>query len=148
MGYRRLDISWGGDAEIFLAVERSAQQRGIGSFILASLEDEAARRGINYVFNVIRDHAQRVYVHDWLVVRGVRGAIDGDLRKRVVGSAEPDHEGEIREETYPEATSQQEARARARRTRAATWTSRSTSTEFRAARESLLISGQRALRRD
>lgn len=110
VGYGRLDISWGGDAEILLAVDRSAQQRGIGSFVLASLEAEAERRGINYVYNVIRDHAQREYVHDWLVVRGFRGAIDGDLRKRVVGSAEPDQEGEIRQEPHPEPASQQDAR--------------------------------------
>ena len=84
VGYGRLDIGWGGDAEILLAVDPARQEQGIGSFVLAHLEDEAAGRGLNYVYNVIREHEQRDLVHDWLVVRGFRGATDGDLRKRVV----------------------------------------------------------------
>jgi GNAT superfamily N-acetyltransferase len=83
LGYGRLDIGWGGDAQILLAVDPSRQEEGVGSFVLAHLEDEAAARGINHVYNTIRDHEQRDLVHDWLVVRGFRGAVDGDLRKRV-----------------------------------------------------------------
>ncbi len=86
LAYGRLDIGWGGDAQVLLAVDPSRQAEGIGSFLLARLEDEAAARGINYVYNSIREHEQRDLVHDWLVVRGFRGAVDGDLRKRV-GSA-------------------------------------------------------------
>jgi GNAT superfamily N-acetyltransferase len=86
VGYGRLDISWGGDAEVLLAVDPERQQQGVGSFVLAGLEREALARGINYVYNAIREHEQRDLVHDWLVVRGFRGAVDGDLRKRV-GSA-------------------------------------------------------------
>lgn len=90
VGYGRLDIGWGGDAEILLASDPDRQRQGIGSFILGQLEAEAARRGINYIHNRIREHDQRDFVHDWLVVRGFRGAIDGDLRKRVtVREAEP-----------------------------------------------------------
>jgi hypothetical protein len=55
----------------------------VGSYVLARLEQEAAERGINYVYNSIRDHAGNELVHDWLVVRGFRGPLDGDLRKRV-----------------------------------------------------------------
>jgi GNAT superfamily N-acetyltransferase len=83
VGYGRLDTTWGGDAEILLAVAPERQERGVGSFILDRLDEEAARRGINYVRNRIRDHAQRDMVHDWLVVRGFRGPVDGDLRRRV-----------------------------------------------------------------
>ena len=42
VGYGRLDIGWGGDAEILLAVDPERQEAGIGSFVLARLEDEAA----------------------------------------------------------------------------------------------------------
>ncbi len=45
VGYGRLDIGWGGDAEILLAVDPGRQQEGIGSFVLAGLEDEAGSRG-------------------------------------------------------------------------------------------------------
>jgi GNAT superfamily N-acetyltransferase len=83
VGYGRLDTTWGGDAEILLAVAPDRQEAGVGSFILARLEQEAASRGINYVHNRIREHEQRDLVHDWLVVRGFRGPVDGDLRKRV-----------------------------------------------------------------
>ena len=83
VGYGRLDTTWGGDAEILLAVAPDRQQAGVGSFILARLEDEAAARGINYIHNRIRDHDQRDLVHDWLVVRGFTGSVDSDLRKRV-----------------------------------------------------------------
>jgi len=83
VGYGRLDIGWGGDAEILLAVDPQRQQHGIGSFVLEHLEQEAAGRGLNYVYNTIREHEGRELVHDWLVVRGFRGAVDGDLRKRV-----------------------------------------------------------------
>lgn len=83
LAYARLDIGWGGDAQILLAVDPARQEEGVGSFVLARLEDEAAARGINYVYNTIREHEQRDLVHDWLVVRGFRGPVDGDLRKRV-----------------------------------------------------------------
>ena len=90
LAYGRLDIGWGGDAQILLAVEPTRQEEGVGSFVLARLEDEAAARGINYVYNTIGEHAQRDLVHDWLLVRGFSGAVDGDLRKRVGSTpAEP-----------------------------------------------------------
>ena len=75
VGYGWLDATWGGDAEILLAVDASAQHQGVGSFVLGRLEDEAARRGLNYVYNTVRDaHPQRDDVHDWLAVRGYRGS--------------------------------------------------------------------------
>lgn len=83
VGYGRLDTTWGGDAEILLAVAPDRQERGVGTFILDRLEAAATDRGINYIHNRIRDHSHRDVVHDWLVVRGFRGPVDGDLRKRV-----------------------------------------------------------------
>ncbi len=85
VGYGWLDATWGGDAEILLAVEASAQKHGVGSFVIGKLEDEAARRGLNYVYNTVRDsHPQRDDLHDWLAVRGYRGGTsDTTLRKRV-----------------------------------------------------------------
>lgn len=83
VGYGRLDTTWGGDAEVLLAVAPDQQERGVGSFILFQLEQEAAAREINYIHNRIREHESRDFVHDWLVVRGFKGSVDGDLRKRV-----------------------------------------------------------------
>lgn len=87
-GYGWLDATWGGDAEILLAVDASSQQQGVGSFVIGKLEEEAARRGLNYVYNTVRDaHPRRDDLHDWLAVRGYRGPAGGQgdtaLRKRV-----------------------------------------------------------------
>lgn len=88
VGYGWLDATWG-DAEILLAVDASSRSRGVGSFVLDRLEDEAARRGLNYVYNTVRaTHPDRDGLHDWLAVRGYRGGTpSGDqgttLRKRV-----------------------------------------------------------------
>jgi len=85
VGYGWLDATWGGDAEVLLAVDASARQRGVGSFVIARLEDEAASRGLNYVYNTVRStHPDRDVLHDWLAVRGYRGGTsDTTLRKRV-----------------------------------------------------------------
>ena len=85
VGYGGLDATWGGDAEILLAVDASARQQGAGSFIIGRLEQEAASRGLNYVYNTVRDsYPQRDDLHDWLAVRGYRGGTsDTTLRKRV-----------------------------------------------------------------
>jgi GNAT superfamily N-acetyltransferase len=85
VGYGWLDATWGGDAEILLAVDASWQEKGVGSFIIGRLEDEAASRGLNYVYNTVREqHPQRDDLHDWPAVRGYRGGTrDTTLRKRV-----------------------------------------------------------------
>ena len=89
VGYGWLDATWGGDAEILLAVDPSLQHSGAGSFILAELEHEAARRGLNYVYNTIREtHPDREVLHDWLSIRGYKGSsTDTALRKHVEVSA-------------------------------------------------------------
>lgn len=85
VGFGWLDATWGGDAEILLAVNPSSQQSGVGTFILGQLEREAAKRGMNYVYNTVREtHPGREVVHDWLAVRGYWGSSsDTTLRKRV-----------------------------------------------------------------
>jgi GNAT superfamily N-acetyltransferase len=101
VGYGRLDTTWGGDAEILLAVDPAHQRQGAGSFILARLEEEADARGINYVHNTIREHDERDLVHDWLVVRGFRGPSDQVLRKRVGSTpAQPEHHSPTKAEPY------------------------------------------------
>jgi GNAT superfamily N-acetyltransferase len=90
VGYGWLDATWGGDAEILLAVDAGARRRGVGSFVISHLEDEAASRGLNYVYNTVRDsHPDRDDLHDWLAVRGYRGSTtDTTLRKRVGADAQ------------------------------------------------------------
>lgn len=85
VGYGWMDSTWGGDTEILLAADPAAQGRGVGSFVMAHLEREAARRGMNYVYNTVREtHPDRERVHDWLLVRGYEGnERDASLRKRV-----------------------------------------------------------------
>jgi GNAT superfamily N-acetyltransferase len=85
IGYGWLDDVWG-DAEILLAVEKSARGTGAGRFMLARLEDEAAARGLNYVLNVVHDtHPDRPAVTAWFRAHGFTGSDDGQLRKRVTG---------------------------------------------------------------
>lgn len=85
VGYGWMDSTWGGDTEILMAVDPDRQGEGIGTFVMTHLEWEAAQRGINYVYNTVRDtHPDRDQVHDWLMVRGYRGnERDASLRKRV-----------------------------------------------------------------
>lgn len=90
VGYGWLDSTWGGDTEILLAVDPACEGTGVGSFVLQAIEQEAAARGSNYVFNTVRDsHPHRDDVRDWLLVRGYRGdERDATLRKRV-GPVDP-----------------------------------------------------------
>ena len=53
VGYGWLDAVWG-DAEILLATEIDRQGQGIGGFALDQLAREAAARGLNYIYNVVR----------------------------------------------------------------------------------------------
>lgn len=84
VGYGWMEIGWDG-AEILLAVDPDARGRGVGSFVIDRLEQEAAARGVNYVYNAVAPtHPDRDTMHDWLGVRGYRGDdTDRLLRKRV-----------------------------------------------------------------
>ena len=85
VGYGWLDDVWG-DAEILLAVDAAERGSGVGAFVLAHLEEEAAARGLNYVLNVVREsHPDRVRVTGWFEAHGFTPAEDGRLRKQVRG---------------------------------------------------------------
>ena len=81
VGYGWFDVVWG-DAEILLVVAPGAQKRGIGRFILDNLTQEAASRGLNYVYNIVRpSHPQAEQVTAWLAKRGFRPGQDGCLMR-------------------------------------------------------------------
>jgi len=83
VGYGWLDAVWG-DAEILLAVAPADQGRGVGSFILEHLQTEARERGLNYLYNVVREtHPQRAAVTAWLERHGFQPSADGALRRAV-----------------------------------------------------------------
>lgn len=79
LGYGWLDVNWG-DAEILLATAKEANGRGIGTFILDQLENEAQTRGLNYLFNAVRPtHPEGEKVSEWLKKRGFTASEDGRL---------------------------------------------------------------------
>ena len=87
VGYGWMDCTWG-DAEILLAVSASARQRGVGTFILDRLAQEAAERGVNYLLNEVRTtHPDRAGITEWLEQRSFARASDGRLMRRVVHAA-------------------------------------------------------------
>ena len=87
VGYGWLDTTWG-DAEILLAVAPSEQRRGVGSYILERLEQEAVAAGLNYMDNAVRaTHPDGAGVTAWLLKRGFEPADEGRLRRRVGGAA-------------------------------------------------------------
>jgi N-acetylglutamate synthase-like GNAT family acetyltransferase len=83
VGYGWLELTWG-DAEILLAVAPDRRGRGIGSFILENLENEAQTQGLNYLCNIVRpNHPEKMAVTRWLRERRFEEAEDGYLRRRV-----------------------------------------------------------------
>ena len=87
VGYGWLDVVWG-DAEILLAADPSAHKRGIGTFILSRLDEEARARGLNYLYNMVRPtHPRAAEVTAWLERRGFQGSEDGRLLRGVKRSA-------------------------------------------------------------
>jgi GNAT superfamily N-acetyltransferase len=78
-----MDINWA-DGEVLVAVDPSAQGRGVGSFVLQRLEDEARARGVNYLYNVIPPgHAEPFRLAAWLARHGYTPHGDGLLRASV-----------------------------------------------------------------
>lgn len=89
LGLGWLDMGWG-EAEIQVAVDPDAQQNGVGSYVLDRLEQEAADRGLNYVYiTVSRTHPRRDVVLDWLTARGYQGAADDPALRKRVGTPRP-----------------------------------------------------------
>ena len=84
VGFGWMDLSWG-DAEILLAVDPSSRAHGVGTFILDRLEDEAARQGINYLYNVVPvAHPDKEGLRLWLIRRSFIPSHAGGLLKRAV----------------------------------------------------------------
>src|SRR2546430_3139088 len=78
-GYGWLDTEWG-DARITFMVAPGRRGRGVGSFILERLEDEAAARGPNYIYNVVPDtHPDRPRVRNRLSPPRLHQAPPGPL---------------------------------------------------------------------
>jgi GNAT superfamily N-acetyltransferase len=89
LGYGRLDDTWG-DAEILVVAAPAARGTGVGAFVLERLEQEAAARQLNYVYNVVPTrHPDGETVRDWLTAHGFAATEVGELRKRVAAGATP-----------------------------------------------------------
>ena len=87
VGYGWMDCTWG-DAEILLAVDPAGRARGVGTFILDQLEKEAAARGLNYLYNIVRPtHPDRVAVAEWLRRRRFEPSHDDEQLTRRVRTA-------------------------------------------------------------
>lgn len=83
VGYGWMDCTWG-DAEILLAVDPARRGERIGAFVLERLAEEAASRGLNYLYNAVRPtHPEREGVTRWLESRGFAPSGDGLLKRRV-----------------------------------------------------------------
>jgi GNAT superfamily N-acetyltransferase len=83
-GYGWLDSEWG-DARITFFVAPGQRGRGIGDFILEHLEDEAATRGLNYIYNVVPEsHPDGAWIRNWLSTHGFHETSRGQLRRQVV----------------------------------------------------------------
>ncbi len=83
VGYGWLDSEWG-DAQISFFVAPDRRGAGVGAFILDKLEDEARRRGLNHIYNVVPDsHPDRRWMTHWLTLHGFRDSGRGELRRHV-----------------------------------------------------------------
>ncbi|MEJ2866198.1 GNAT family N-acetyltransferase [Actinomycetospora sp. OC33-EN08] len=81
--FGRLDDTWG-DAEVLVAVVPAFRGRGVGSWAMNRLTDEAAARQLNYVYNVVpENHPDREGVAAWLAAQGFDARDTGELRRRV-----------------------------------------------------------------
>jgi len=84
-GYGWLDLVWG-DAEILLATDPVARRRGVGSFILERLGEESRARGVNHMYNRVREtHPDAQALTRWLFQRGFAASSeDGRLLRAEV----------------------------------------------------------------
>lgn len=83
LGYGRLGDTWG-DAEILVLVDQQRRGSGVATFILERLEEEAAARHLNYIYNVVPDrHPDPERVTGFLAAHGFTANAVGELRKKV-----------------------------------------------------------------
>jgi N-acetylglutamate synthase-like GNAT family acetyltransferase len=82
LAYGFMDAVWG-DAEILVAVRPEDQKQGLGGFVLERLEDEARRRGLRYLYNVVRPtHPHARAVTRWLEAHGFKPSDEGGVLRR------------------------------------------------------------------
>jgi GNAT superfamily N-acetyltransferase len=73
------------DARITFIVAPGQRGRGVGDYILEHLENEAATRGLNYIYNVVPEtHPDGAWIRNWLSTHGFHEASRGQLRRQVV----------------------------------------------------------------
>jgi N-acetylglutamate synthase-like GNAT family acetyltransferase len=85
VGYGWMDTTFGGDAEVLLAVHPDAQGSGVGTFILQKLEEEAAAHGLNYLYNVVSSsHPNASGLTRWLEHRRFKASHEGRLMRKVL----------------------------------------------------------------
>ena len=83
VGYGGMDIVWG-DGQVLLVVDAAAQGGGVGDFILDRLDEEAAKRGLNRIYNtILPSHPQHAAVARWLGNRGFEPDDDDTLHRPV-----------------------------------------------------------------
>lgn len=88
-GYGWMDTVWG-DAEVLLAVDPDRRGQGIGTFIMDRLEEEARKRGLHYLYNVVRPtHPDGEALTKWLIERRFKPADDRQTLRRVVRHGAP-----------------------------------------------------------
>jgi len=86
VGYGWMDQTWG-DAEVLMCVDPEHQRHGVGAFIIENLDREAAARGLNYLYNVVRaTHPDADKLTAWLRRHGFEPAHDENLLRRRVRS--------------------------------------------------------------
>ncbi len=82
LGFGWMDVVWG-DAEILLATADDVRGGGVGSFVMEHLVEEAAGKGLNYVYNRVREgHPHGAALTAWLQARGFEARDDGRLVRR------------------------------------------------------------------
>lgn len=80
VGYGWLEVVWG-DAEILFATASEAREKGVASFTLEKLGEEARARGLRYLYNTVRStHPDKDRLTAWPTKRGFKSAEDGSLR--------------------------------------------------------------------
>lgn len=87
LGYGWMDATWG-DAEVLLCVSSDERASGVGTFIMDKLEEEARKRGLNHLYNVIpAAHPEPEQLRAWLTKRRYAPSEDGKVLRRVVARA-------------------------------------------------------------
>ena len=85
VGYGWMDLTWG-EGEILLAVHPDKQGKGIGTFIIDHLAQEASQHGLTYLYNVVLpSHPEHDKVAAWLKSRKFEASHDDDRLIRKLG---------------------------------------------------------------